>query len=198
MVFLSGIIAGVPPKLGTERTSVILDKVVERKYKKPVPREIWVNPNPIEEDQPWLTMHQCGPDPVAMDPFPMATGNPFGQFPMAMNPMNPMHLAPSVPPVLPVLPVLPAPTVCMGGGVAVPSAQFVPKSPEYSPTSPRVRSTNLPSVFSDFSGYDRPTSPAYDPEKPPLSPMSPAYSPRPDDSRIFTDFPVRVTGLSVM
>ena len=159
------IIAGIPPKLGTERTKVILDKVVERMYKKPVPQEVIFED--MEDDQPWITMdvkqpppllNPWGPDPVAMaynnsglqNPFQtpmysMATGNPFGQFPA----------------------FVPAPVVVpqnqsMGGGVALPSVQFAPKSPEYSPTSP---------------GYDGPTSPAYDPDKPGTPPMSPAYSP---------------------
>jgi len=172
------IIAGVPPKLGTERTKVILDKVVERMYKKPIPQEVIYED--MEDDQPWITMdvqtkqpppllNPWGPDPVAMaynnsgiqqNPFQtpmysMATGNHFGQFPNQYQ--FPMQTAPVVVPQ----------NQSMGGGVALPSVQFAPTSPEYSPTSP---------------GYDGPTSPAYDPEKPgtpPMSPMSPAYSPRP-------------------
>ena len=172
------IIAGVPPKLGTERTKVILDKVVERMYKKPIPQEVIYED--MEDDKPWITMdvqtkqpppllNPWGPDPVAMayhqNPFQtpmysMATGNHFGQFPNQYQ--FPMQTNPFVP-----APVVVPQNQSMGGGVALPSVQFVPKSPEYSPTSP---------------GYDGPTSPAYDPERPttpPMSPMSPAYSPRP-------------------
>ncbi len=162
------IIAGVPPKLGTERTKVILDKVVERMYKKPVPQSIIFTD--MEDDNPWITDNAFTQPPPLL-PTGMGIDNPFVggggfvsqqtpmysmgfpnqyQFPMQMNPFVP------VPMVAPQLPSMQVPSV------ALPSMQIEPQSPTYSPTSP---------------AYDGPSTPAYDPDKPTTPPLSPAYSP---------------------
>ena len=164
------IVAGAPPRVGTNYGDCYLDKEMEQKHKVDPPEE-FVD----DDDEPWLT--EDGAKPWESNPDPFVGGsdmvqslmhsiqmmqtpmNPFGQqFAAPTNQFN--QFAPNQMFYQPQMPVAQMPVAQM------PVAQM-PQSPQYNPNAPE----------SPMSPAYSPTSPAYSPMSPAYSPQSPAYSP---------------------
>ena len=182
------IVAGVPPRVGTNYGYCYLDKKMEQEHKVEPPSE-WVDME--EDDEPWLKPWESEP---TADPFVGGEHQPawlqpqaqtFGQgmfyqpqTPMMPQPMMPMMPQPMMPQPMMPQPMMPQPMMpqpmmpqpmmpqpMMPQPMAVESP---PRSPVYSPTSP---------MYSPTSPVYSPTSPRYSPTSPMYSPTSPRNSP---------------------
>ena len=182
------IITGTPPKMGSNHDEVILDKVVEKEFAIPFPKEaVWEGQAWGQDDEediygtkevedPWADQREVWERPPMLLPgmpnpqFAPQFGIPNPQFGIP-NPQPPQFGMPNpqfVPPQF---------------GVPNPTIAYSPVSPAYDPNSPTSPAYDPGSPMSPAYDPNSPMSPAYDPGSPmspaydPGSPMSPAYDP---------------------
>jgi DNA-directed RNA polymerase II subunit RPB1 len=201
------IIAGVPPKIGTNVCSVIKDTVVEREHRVEPPKvahtDSWENTVWIEEDNPWRDdeeMQATSNPPMLLPPanftpgFPGAPvpgfpGAPVPGFPGAPVPGFPGAPVPGFPGASgqmfnPCAPLIPGGFNSFGGfstgfGSNVPSSDVQ----MYTPSNPRpsspIYNPQKPNEWMQppDSPEWKPKSPEYDPNSPEWNPKSPSYNP---------------------